>query len=326
MRNSLLDCRWDHTCVVDRRTLALLFDMHGAALRTLKLYQQTFELPGPLPDGLHNLHLGSLDKIWEEDYPDPNRFWQTALVAGSCKTLRHLELGFETHAAQNFPDAPIGDNDRENRRQTTTFGRALKRECQKIKASISLNSLKLISYDIEVILDNYSWPHLDLRNIKKLVLEDCHGTKVALEMLSSISSDPENAHCLMNLTSFTFRQRNLEDDDRIDLQIFLCSLSGRLIHLSVLLDRHEDDDHMLNLKPILLIHGKTLRTLVWDERGYRQEATNKDRALLPRRDRMRHLSTISKLCPDLKELGVAIDWAAVRVSNESRQKVLSANF
>jgi len=329
MRNSLLDCRWDHTCVVDKRTLKLLFDMHGATLRTLKLNRQTFEPPGPLPDGLHNLRLGSLESLesrWELDYQNSNPYWQTALVAGNCKTLRHLELGSETDAAQDFFGVPIADDERTDGKHTIAFGRTLKRECKNIKASISLDSLKLISYDIGIILDNKHWPSVDLRNITKLVLEDCYGTKVAFPLLSSISRNPKNAHCLMDLTSFTFRQKYLDDDDRKRLQNLLCSLSGRLIHLSVLLDGSEDYNHMLNIESILLIHGKTLRTLVWDERGYRREAMNEDRALLPSKDRMRHLSIISKSCPELKELGIVIDWAAVRVSNESRQKVLSATF
>lgn len=315
--------------MVDKRTLKLLFDMHGAALRTLKLNRQTSEPIGPLPDGLHNLRLGSLaseESRCMMDYQNSNPYWQTALVAGSCKTLRHLELGPETDAAQDFFGAPVGDDNRTDDQETIPFGRKLKRECKNIKASISLDSLKLISYNIGIILDNKHWPSVDLRNITKLVLEDCYGTEVAFPLLSSISRNPKNAHCLMNLTSFTFRQKNLDDDDRKQLQNLLCSLSGRLIHLSVLLDGSEDYNHMLNLESILLIHGKTLRTLVWDERGYRRKAMNKDRALLPSKDRMRHLSIISKSCPELKELGIVIDWAAVRVSNESRQKVLSATF
>lgn len=300
--------------------------MHGATLRTLRLNRHTWDRLGQLPAGLLKLRLGSLELRNSElnkYHSGLDTHWQAALVAQNCKTLRHLELGFETDAAEDFHGAPIGDDNRCDLQPSKTFGRTLKEECKNLNTSLSLDSLKLFNYDVRVMLNDKCWPSMELRHITRLVLEDCYCLEDVFPRLSSIGNNSRNAHCLLNLISFTFRQKKLVDNDRRQLEDFLCSLPRGLRDLSVLLDGSEDHDHMLNINSILRVHGKTLRTLVWDERGYRRTEMNECRALLPCKDRSAHLSLIAKACPELRELGLALDWAAIRVSNASQAKVFS---
>ena len=151
--------------------MALLFDMQGASLHTLELNQQAINWtePGPAQDGLCKLRLASLCS------GIPNH-WEPRMIANNCKTLRQLEVGFETDALYDFYEEVIWHTDiQSNREAIVRFGRTLKVECQRLGASMSLDSLKLINSNVNVVLDDTHWPFLDLRNLTRLVLEDDHG-------------------------------------------------------------------------------------------------------------------------------------------------------
>ncbi len=310
--------------MVSKKTLGLLFRLHGAALRTLRLNRQadTWDELGPIPDRLHKLRLGSLRSRWGRYESNLDRYWQTTLVARNCNTLRHLELGFETDAAEDFFGGPIFDDEWTGPEQTMIFGRMLKEECDYPNASMSLHSLKLINCDVDVLLNKKQWQSMDLRNLTKLVLEDCYGQEV-FPSSSHTSKKPEVTHCLPNLTTFTYRQKNLDRYERKQLKDFLCSLPRGLSDLSVLLDGTKKS---VTLEPILRVHGKTLRTLVWDERSCRRTTLNHSGATYPSKDGVGHLSTISKACHGLIELGLTIDWAKIWGSNESHTKVFLSDW
>lgn len=239
--------------MIDKNTLGALFNNHGTALRTLRLFGQADK--DSIPAGLQILELRWLTLGSSFD-------WPSLLVAQSYETVRHLGLGFEIDGVKNLDENDHGQ-EKIGEQQSKTFGKKLKDSCQNMNAFAHLTSLKLIGFDVNVMLDEKYWPSLNLRNIGNLVLEDCF--RVA-EAFSLLSSNSEHTHYLPNLTSFTFRRKHVEEDDRSKLQKFLCSLPRGLINLSVLLSEPLDYRRMMNLEPILCVHGKTLRTLIWDER------------------------------------------------------------
>ena len=248
-----------------------------------------------------------------------SKYWQTILLARNCKTLCHLELGFETDAAEDFFGEPVGDDDRVDFGQTKVFARTLKEECRKQNASISLHSLKLISCDIAVLLKSKYWPTIDLRNLTHLVLEECFSEPQAFPLLSSISKNPEDARCLLSITSFTFRQKYIEEDDgQSQLRDFICALPRGLQDLSVLVDNVHKS---IGLRSILRVHGKTLKTLIWDERTYRLQGVQSCTALFPKKHGVGYLPIISNACPNLRELGIAMDWTRIRALNGAETKV-----
>ena len=313
--------RWDHNCVVDQETLGLLFGRQSAALHTLRLNRQadTWSESSLIPDGLRELRLGSLKSRVDNYGLVLDKYWQTILVARNCKTLRHLELGFETDAAEDFFGEPIGDNDRVDYEQTMVFARTLREECKSLNASMSLLSLKLISCDIDVLLKSKYWPTIDLRNLTHLVLEECFSEPQAFPLLSSISTNPEDTRCLLSITSFTFRQKYMEEDDgQSQLRDFICALPRGLQDLSVLVDNVHKS---IGLRSILRVHGKTLKTLIWDERTYGLQGVQSCTAVFPKKHGVGYLPTISNACPNLRELGVAMDWTRIRALNGAETKV-----
>lgn len=243
-------------------------------------------------------------------------------MAQNCKTLRHLELGFETDAAMDFLLLPIANDDHADFAQSRSFERTLREECEALKASMSLNSLKVISWNVRTILSDKHWPTMDLRNLTKLVLEDCYALNEAFLLLSSFSTNPQDVRCLLNLDSFTFRQKYGPQCIRKHLRRFICSLPRGLRDLSVLMD---EVGFNMSTESILRVHGKTLRTLIWDERSYRRETVQDCTTEFPRKDGVAHFSTISRACPELRELGLSLDWATVQGSNGNQTKVILAS-
>jgi len=254
--------------VVDNKTLGLLFDMQHTTLHTLGLNRQadTWLEPGPIPNRLHKLRIGSLTFELGRHESRRGECWQGKLMAQNCKTLRHLELGFETDAAMDFLLLPIANDDHADFAQSRSFERTLREEFEALKASMSLNSLKVISWNVRRILSDKHWPTMDLRNLTKLVLEDCYALNEAFLLLSSFSTNPQDVRCLLNLDSFTFRQKYGPQCIRKHLRRFICSLPRGLRDLSVLMD---EVGFNMSTESILRVHGKTLRTLIWDERSYR---------------------------------------------------------
>ena len=244
-------------------------------------------------------------------------------MARNCKTLRHLELGFETDAAEDFFGEPIGDDDRVDYEQTMVFARTLREECKRLNASMSLLSLKLISCDIDVLLKFKYRPTVDLRNLTHLVLEECFSERRTFPLLSLISENPEDARCLLSITSFTFRQKHMEDDDRTQLRDFICALPCGIQDLCVLIDYANKS---VGLRSILRVHGKTLKTLIWDERTYRLQGVQSCTALFPKKHGVGYLPIISNACPNLRELGIAMDWTRIRALNGAETKVFLSHL
>ena len=301
--------------MVNEETLSLLFGLQGATLHTLRLNNpvDTRKAPCQIPSEVKTLRVGLCR---DAEYMR----WLAKVVARNYIALHHLELSCETEAAKICFGKPVADDERVRRGGIHTFVETLSDECKRSNASIALTPLKLIYCDLAIILDDNFRPCLDLSSLTHLVLEDCHGMDLkALEQFESLGCSPQGTHCLSKLTSFTFRKEYANRDYADGLEDFICALPG-LRDLCVLMTRSENPR---SLKTILRIHGKSLRTLVWDERSGQGSSIQRCPSKFYTKNTIGHLSTISKACPELEELGLAIDWAIFRSSSGIKDKVFS---
>ncbi len=130
-------------------------------------------------------------------------------------------------------------------------------------------------------------------------------TKLRPDKDSQTSSMPSSSSSSgLQLRSFHLRHKYSNLQFRRQLLEFLASLPG-LTTLSVLLENVNQPHRCKGLKNVLSAHGKTLRTLVWDERKGPEIAYPEPEDRLPSPS---DLGDIAKYCVGLVELGVPCCW------------------
>lgn len=134
-----------------------------------------------------------------------------------------------------------------------------------------------------------------------LILESCKDLPELFTKQASLS-EVDSPDCMKKLRSLSIRYENSSNAFQAQLQSFLCQMHP-LENLYILL---EGEAEAQDLRPILAVHGKTLRCLVWEEREGRRVSIAKSR--MTNSAGISHLQVISHLCPNLEELGVAINW------------------
>ncbi|KAL8832492.1 MAG: hypothetical protein Q9170_004863 [Blastenia crenularia] len=145
---------------------------------------------------------------------------------------------------------------------------------------------------------------LDLNSLTSLNLQSCSGLEGALTTLAAVK-DQKGRFSGLQLRSFSIRHESRNVQIKTQILDFLVSFEG-LTHLSVLLEISEPN-RPPDLVSVLAKHGKSLTSLVWDERPGKREsfAISTQEYTLPG---LGTLSTIAALCPDLVQLGISIDW------------------
>ena len=151
----------------------------------------------------------------------------------------------------------------------------------------------------------------DLSNVHTLVFESCSGLNEAFNRFKkAIAADRTcQTTCKSKLKSLTIRHDQEQVGSLTDLCEFVCALSG-LTHLSVLLDGYDPQI----IDPILRQHGKTLRSLVWDER--RTSRIRADETVHTFITHIGRLCKIARHCPNLSALGMAFNWLSI-IDNET---------
>ncbi|KAL8762867.1 MAG: hypothetical protein Q9184_001212 [Pyrenodesmia sp. 2 TL-2023] len=147
-----------------------------------------------------------------------------------------------------------------------------------------------------------------------LAFESCFGLEGTLTLLA----DGKNQHgqpllSELRLHSLRIRHDGANTDQRFKAKVrdFIISLPG-LVNLSVLLE--SNDKPPLDFADVLAKHGKSLRTLVLEERGlYKRffELSKGDESTSTGHDESpstRQLSQVLQYCRDLVELGITLDW------------------
>ena len=177
-------------------------------------------------------------------------------------------------------------------------------------------TLHLCGFDFATIL-RFAHPHtIDLSNLHSLTLESCSGLCQAFASL--VPDQDLGAESLANMNfrpkHFFIRQEIPCLSFQTNLEHFLCNIPG-LTQLCVLLDGFPPQ----KLGEILKIQGKSLQSLVWDERQLARTETGMSHHHFT--TPMGRLVKIAKYCRRLTALGIALDWQAINGSEKHHAKV-----
>lgn len=312
---------WKHECTLDFATLDILTTLHGRSLKKFEIYE--YGCSGPLTGlvscAISSFHCSSLN-FFHNLHTD---FWAYDVLAKSRKSLKELTLGFEQAALVANSDGSMWD-------YTAQHGQQAKRSKEFVKymilrseeisndkaATLHLESLRLCGFDSFAIAGHQPRSFIDFESLATLSLESCAGLEETFTAWSGATHSFPQACIAPNLLSLTVRSETPGPGLQSQLELFICSLRG-LVKLYILLEG--DDDYALSLSNILDAHGRTLRYFLWD---LRKDSDPSTRAMLP--DYISYTSKfelVLESCPDLRELGLALNWYAIQRYPSPRHRV-----
>ena len=281
---------WRHGCELEAGTLALLLRHHRPRGLHVARYAEPQAVSGLVVEGLRRLILTdvNVEKRCE---------WPYQLIVRNRNSLRELHLGAMAYGAYHYAVSC------RSARQGLTFTRKKGKEAvfgsqgQMVRLP-SLESLGLCGLDVGTVVAGALGLEIDFAGLTALRLESCSGLNGVLADI--VGRDTQRATPL-RLTSFVLRHERANEAFTQHLTAFLTSFAG-LRHLVLLVEGHP---RAMCKAPILETHGKTLQTLVWDERKGPRLDTRSDTALVPNDN---SLHGISQHCPNLTALGLSIKW------------------
>lgn len=253
----------------------------------------------------------------------PGACWPMTILAHNFARLTHLQLGDERRIASNSQTKFGSDvDDGHTRAMSRTLGLALASQSKKLHFSENNDRftcpkwLRLCGLNVKILVRE---PNVDeedevfdfgFNKLRSLALESC------CEVWTR-PSEPAWSKDRPPLKSFTLRQEKVTSEFKAGLEAFLRRLSG-LEELQILLDGTSPPQ---NLKQIQLVHGPTLRRLIWDERDTSKGLTDGSPHVFPHN--MAQLELISRKCPKLVALGLSLDWSGLYCPMEtsSRKRV-----
>lgn len=254
--------------------------------------------------GLEKLHVADME-------PSYSVHFVPRIMISSHSSLKHLKLGCERFIARpcllggnplaeeelyDFTDEMLGD-----------FKRALK--CtgrQRSGMLLQLETVHLIGFDFRKLTTDSEAPFLELSELSRLevlTLESCFIEGATLSLLS-----PQTALGLTwtpRLQSFHLRYEKSDAMFQHQVRAFLGSFTG-LVHLSVLL---EGSGGYIDPDCFIENHGRTLKTLVWDQRSKPRTLVGQSTSI-PLDHSFRYcIYAIARGCPGLRELGLSLPYA-----------------
>ena len=238
------------------------------------------------------------------------------LLAANYKTLRQLRIGAEPSIVRGY--AGVGYKPRIVP-IPTWYAKAVKKnlavEDRSLTCSLRLDSLNICGLDSNRILRGGLGLHFNFEILTALKLESCLGLVDALTLFAPHNGSTKTLDA-PKITRLFIRHEVRQNENNFEevLERFLKSLPS-LLDLEVLV---EDGHRCLDLAPILEVHGKTLRCLLWEERRgpfFLQAATS----VYP--EGLTNLYLVSKKCPYLKCLALPIDWKLVMTPGRYHKRV-----
>lgn len=228
------------------------------------------------------------------------------MIARNADTLHHLSLGFTTRIAHDFAHGENLPYSGISKSFAICLKEILSKSDRTPLIHLSLRSLSLggfdLGFDLGAVLRG-ELAHIDFRNITKLKLISCSGLSQAFSLFTAQADSSKLA--LRSLQDLFVRVEDPDSNFPTSFENFLTSIRG-LTHLQVLIEKVEDPH---NLEPIVKVHGKTLRTLVWDERNKPRKRFYDDTSRWD--GHYGHLKVISRHCPSLLLLGIPLDWDTI---------------
>ena len=290
---------WEHCCELDVRTLNLLFERQVASLRVLycNRYSSSCNVSARVVGGIRELTVESMNR-----YIGSCR-WAARMIIENAKTLNHLDLGFATSIAHLIACNRRPRYDKMSRSFAVELKKTLSDCGLEPLIHLSLETLNLCGLDIGEIRRGNMALDIDFDKITDLRLESCPGLSRAFSLL--MGQEGSSKPTLGALQCLFVRVEDPESDFSTSLESFLTSLGG-LNTLKVLIDNASAAQ---NLESILEVHGKTLNTLVWDERFGPRQSLDDSRSMAWAN--CKNLRTICLNCPSLEILGISLDWKAI---------------
>ncbi|KAI9871580.1 MAG: hypothetical protein M1830_002727 [Pleopsidium flavum] len=300
--------RWSHEFPVGFTTIRQLADKQRKSLRELRMDQFAIAFGKFYAISTHLAVLNCLSLGATGALADA--YYMGQLAGEQRSSLRHLEVGTELSLAKRY--AISGSyNLKEQREAADHFLTGLE-ESPNLSVPFNLTSLRLCGLWVDdAFLGDFATQTIT-RNLKKLGLESCSGSEVFLTALlksfnSSVPlSQSDTSHSAPKLTSFTFRHEQPTAVMVDSLDKFISSFSG-LEELFVLLDK---TNKMLHPRCFSAQHGPTLKALVWEGRTAPRTSMAVDTSIITKGPSSAdaHLNEICNSCPNLVELGIALDW------------------
>ena len=233
------------------------------------------------------------------------------LLLHNRKSLNRLRLG--TLDAVLKDHWMVSQEQFHNTKATDILGDLAKLTSRKGNSKIvpmRLEIFELCGLNFNLFLEPSNPIWFDFTNLHILVLHSCVGLRKAFNRLKQNGGSNTAGQPVfeLKLRKLAIRIDDGGEGDVKALIAFLCAFHG-LTHLSVLLHGYEQQ----YIDPVLKVHGKTLRSLVWDERlSRRYRADQMVHNFLNYTD---HLHIIATFCPDLTALGMAVDWRVIDWEN-----------
>ncbi|KAL8771691.1 MAG: hypothetical protein Q9209_002882 [Squamulea sp. 1 TL-2023] len=258
-------------------------------------------------DDLESRELPGLQLLSLSSLPRDSSCWLLGVIENHTSTLKYLCLGAESFAVKSYYtpghhfDADLDDNvdafvedmvgnlDPDDRTDAV------------LEPLLQLDTFILKGLDITRLI-KLDFCLVNLSALTSLSLESCRGLEPFFDMLPGSGTDQSSPLVAkLQLRSLYIRYERSNQQLRRKLLNFLTSISG-LTNLSILLESPDEPGHY---QEVLERHGRSLRTLVWEERVGRLVGFS---ALPDRAHLLGDVEAIAEYCPNLIELGIPFDW------------------
>lgn len=306
---------WHHPCPISPWTVATLLETQWPTLKALELLKLDDDEDSSLTGKaiLPPLQMPSTLRkvVYDAVGQDVGFHWLCNILVDGSSTLKHVGLGAEWYKAQA---TVYSEDDNEIEWQNKNeYLLDMVQFCTTLAADqhgldlyetplLRLDTLELKGLPLAALF-RPDFMLVDPRYLSTLRLESCS------HMIETLDGFSTRTHPIV-LQSVRIRCEDCTPDLTRGLYLALVSFIG-LKDLSILLDIPGELGGF-RLRKVLEAHGESLRTLVWEERPARQDGVmdpaRRSRSLLG------DLKDIIRECPDLLELGVALDWVTIMSS------------
>ena len=308
--------RWEHACSFDQQTFSAVAKHQGASINTLSI--RGYNGDCKLTD-LEQFAVGGLSTLSVAEL-GRDGLWPFQLSIRNLSSLRHVVLGSESLVARPYALDGRVDADENRRGQLTVFFAGYMNATAQVLSGTStsvvrLESLSLIGLDLLAFVKGSIEPVFDFNSLSVLILESCAGLEAAFALLmgGGAGTGRRKAKSGLRLHSFTIRHEGTTGEFSPELETFLLSLKP-LARLHVLLEGDYIDT--IDLEKVLQVHGKSLHSLIWEERSGPRIALGEETTYMPEDHEI--LKLVAKHCPGLKALGIPLSWEDL--SDESTHK------
>ena len=308
--------RWKHACSLDQLTLSIVAKHQRASINTLNIRRyngdcETKDLEQFSAVGLRTLGITELGR---------DGLWPTQLPLKNYPNLRHVVLGSESLVAKPYNrDGSVDDEEVRRVELTDAFACYMKAKGGALSESsisvVRLESLSLVGLDLLAFVKGSIEPVFDFNSLGVLILESCAGLEAAFPLLMGAGAGRRKARSGLRLHSLGIRHEDTSDSFLPAFETFLLSLKP-LACLHVLLEGLYGVS--IDLDKVLQVHGKSLRSLVWDERSEPRIGLEDETTYVPHDHQ--NLKLVAKHCPGLKALGISLAWDDLSERNHKQVK------